>query len=56
MDGLHLSSGLVLPFAPDVEHQNDRTYYDPAWLLAHDHVCLDEDGVVTSIHQLPLGA
>ena len=55
-DRLHLSTGLVLPFAEDVERRNDRGYYDPAWLLAADYVCLDEDGVVTSIHQLPLGA
>jgi hypothetical protein len=54
---MHLSSGLVLPFAPGMTRINDRDarYVDPTWLLDFDAICLDAEGSVTSIHQLPLG-
>ncbi|HEV8547247.1 MAG TPA: hypothetical protein VGQ64_13200 [Candidatus Limnocylindrales bacterium] len=52
---IHLSSGLILAFAPEMTRKNDRGYYDPSWLLAFDVICLDPEGRVISIHQLPLG-
>ncbi len=57
-DRVHLSTGLVVPFAPDMSRINDRDpkYNDPTWLLDFDLICLDEDGRVTLIRQLPLGA
>lgn len=57
-DRVHLSTGLSLQLAPDMARINDRDarYNDPAWLFGFDFICLDEDGRVTSIHQLPLGA
>src|SRR5687767_12014437 len=54
---VHFSSGLVLPFLKDdIVIDNTRGHYPESWLLSHDWVCLDQEGRVTSIHQLPLGA
>ena len=56
-DRVHFSSGLVLPFIKDdIVIDNTRGYYPESWLLSHDWVCLDREGRVTSIQQLPLGA
>ena len=52
----HLSSGLVVLFAEEIEIDNDRGYYDESWLLSFDRICLDADGRVIRIEQLPLGA
>jgi hypothetical protein len=41
---IHLSSGLILPFAAEMTRKNDRGYYDPSWLLAFDVICLDLEG------------
>jgi hypothetical protein len=56
-DRVHLSTGLALPFASGMTRINDRDprHVDPTWLLDFDPICIDEDGKVTSIHQLPLG-
>ena len=52
---VHLSSGLVLAFSTGFTRRNDRGYYDASWLLDFDLICLDHQGRITSIHQLPLG-
>jgi hypothetical protein len=56
--GVHLSSGLVLPFAIGGRVHNPRAanQTDPAWILAFDNICLDRNGHVTLVDQLPLGA
>jgi hypothetical protein len=56
-DRVHLSSGLALPFATGMTLINDRDprHVDPNWLLDFDPICVDANGNVTSIHQLPLG-
>lgn len=55
-DRVHLSSGLVLLFAEEPLRFNHRGSTDESWLLSFDHICLDGQGRVTSIRQLPLGA
>lgn len=55
-DRVHLSSGLVLFYAADLDRHNGRGRGDPSWLLSFDSICLNGDGRVTFINQLPLGA
>jgi len=54
-DQLHLSSGLVLPFADDMVLTDQRGQLPDEWLLDADWVCLDEHGKVKSITQVGLG-
>ena len=53
---IHLSSGLVLAKAAAFELRSDRSQLEPSWILSFDHICLDPEGRVTSVWQLPLGA
>jgi len=52
---IHYSTGLVLPLDANVTVTNERGTHPATWLLEADAVCLDASGLVTSIHQLPLG-
>jgi hypothetical protein len=56
--GVHLSSGLVLTFAPGGTVRNPRAanQTDPSWILSFDIICLNRDGQVTLLNHLPLGA
>lgn len=53
---IHLSSGLVLTFAPDVAIENGRFDQYASWLMDFDTVCVDRGGLVTSILKQPFGA
>jgi hypothetical protein len=55
---IHLSSGLVLDLTADGKpwlNGRAANQAGPTWILAFDIVCLDRDGHVTFINQLPLG-
>jgi len=53
---IHYSSGLVVPFAEDIERKNERDHIDHTWLFDFDLVCLNEAGQVTLIDQHSLGS
>jgi hypothetical protein len=53
---IHYSSGLVVPFAEDIERKNNRDHIDHTWLMEFDVVCLNEAGQVTLIEQLSFGS
>jgi hypothetical protein len=53
---IHYSSGLVVPFAEDIELKNERDHIDHTWLFEFDVVCLNEAGQVTVIDQRSLGS
>jgi hypothetical protein len=55
-DRIHLSSGLVVPFAPNITVENGRFDQYASWLMDYDNVCVDRTGHVTSIRKLPFGA
>ena len=55
-DQIHLSSGLVLPYAKDMTVDNGRFDQYASWLEDFDRVCVDRTGHVTSILKYPFGA
>ena len=55
-DRIHLSSGLVGPFAPNIAVENGRFDQYASWLMDFDVICVDRTGRVTSIYKYPFGA